>query len=138
MQSMKESFQDFKESGEEAERLQVWLHDINSEIQALSRSMTTLDKMIKASDVKNDPRVRRLICELDLLKPYFEQSKNDAQGITSDISDLLDSMGKAPSTLTSTGEMDSITAQIELGKMNFPLPVFMLFRNLFEPSFFTL
>ncbi|GFS20461.1 zinc finger protein 26 [Elysia marginata] len=94
MQNENTESQAFHILGEEADRLKALVQKMNPHLKTLRRSMDKLDKMIKTSSVKHDSRAKRLTCELQLLKPYLTQSRNDMSEVWSDLKSLLHSMGK--------------------------------------------
>ena len=80
----------FRDIGAEAERLQSLLQEDIPNLKMLHGEVAKLDRMMKISGAKHDPRVKRFSCELDLLKPLIAQSKAEINEMVASVASLLD------------------------------------------------
>ena len=109
----------FKEMGLEAERLQIMFKDVDPELSILDTEVAELCRTTEKSFVKNDPRVIRLICELEILKNYIAKSKTDLFCMKSYVTSLLCSIDKASTGYSGTDQPEKakmLSEQIELSK----------------------
>ena len=92
---MKYKSESFKEMGREAVRLQNLLKSIDPDVRILTRHAAKLSRELERSNEKNDPRVRRFVCELELLENHVAKAKSDVIGMETSLSVLLQAMDEA-------------------------------------------
>ena len=99
--------------GEEARQLQASIENIAPDMDILSKQLSNLSNKVRASKLKQDSRVSRLMMELDFLKVYISQSKADIGAMDSFITKLLIDLTGNP---RNSGSTETVTAQKRLGK----------------------